>query len=91
MQPQKSKATKPDSWAALFSAEIKRSETLFPANAKSLEQIMEMRKATGYPASHTMTKRFLAQEVKSGRVKVIWGVVLHNGKRVNAARYIIAS
>jgi hypothetical protein len=91
MQPQKSKATKPDSWAALFAAEIQRNETVFPANARSLEQIIEMRKATGYHASRTMTKRFLAQEVKSGRVKVIWGVVLQNGKLVNAARYIITS
>ena len=89
MPQPKSKAT--DNWATLFAAEIQRSETVFPANAKSVEQIMEMRKATGFPASHTMTKLFLAKEIKSGRVKLLRGVVLKDGKRINAARSIIAS
>lgn len=87
----KSKATKPDNWATLFANEIQRKETVFPLSAKSIEQIMEMRQASGFPASHSITKLFLAGEIKSGRVKLLRGVVLKDGKRINAARYIIAS
>ena len=91
MPQPKSKAIKADNWATLFAAEIQRKETVFPPNAKSVEQIMEMRKATGFPGSHTMTKLFLAKEIKSGRVKLLRGVIVRDGKRINAARYIIAS
>lgn len=89
MPQPKLKAT--DNWATLFANEIQRKETVFPPNAKSIDQIMEMRKATGFPASHSITKVFLAEEIKSNRVKLLRGVVWKNGKRITAARYIIVA
>jgi len=88
----KSKATKPNSWAALFAAELKGRETLFPADAKSKEEIMTMRKGMGICSSPCQTHRFLKKEMEAGRLKMLTGRVLDkDGKLQHAARYVIVS
>ena len=88
----KSKATKPNSWAALFAAELKGRETVFPADAKSKEEIMAMRKEMGICCSPCQVHRFLKKEIEAGRLKMLTGQVLNkNGKLQYAARYIIVS
>jgi len=87
----KSKATKHDSWAALFAAEIRRKETAFPPDSLTIEQIMELRKSADVSCSRTQTQQFLANEMKAGRIKILKGVALNGNKLQATARYIIAS
>lgn len=85
----KSKAT---SWAAMFAAELKGRETVFPADAKSKEEIMAMRKEMGICCSPCQVHRFLKKEMEAGRLKMLTGQMLNkNGKLQYAARYIIVS
>jgi len=88
----KLKVTKPDSWAALFAAELKGRETVFPKDAKSKEEIMTMRKGMGICSSPCQTHRFLKKEMEAGRLKMLTGRVLDkDGKLQHAARYVIVS
>jgi hypothetical protein len=88
----KSKATKTDSWAAMFTAELKGRETVFPADSKSKEEIMAMRKEMGICSSPCQTHRFLKKEMEAGRLKMLTGRTLDkDGKLQHAARYIIVS
>jgi hypothetical protein len=88
----KSKATKTNSWAAMFAAELKGRETVFPKDAKSKEEIMAMRKEMGICCSPCQVHRFLKKEMEAGRLKMLTGQMLNkNGKLQYAARYIIVS
>jgi hypothetical protein len=88
----KSKAIKTDSWAAMFAAELKGRETVFPAHSKSKEEIMAMRKEMGICSSPCQTHRFLKKEMEAGRLKMLTGRTLNDdGKLQHAARYIIVS
>ena len=88
----KSKATKPNSWAAMFAAELKGRETVFPADAKSKEEIMTMRKEMGICCSPSQVHKFLKKEMEAGRLKMLTGRVLDKDKKLqHAARYIIVS
>ena len=88
----KSKATKPDSWAAMFAAELKGRETVFPADSKSKEEIMTMRKGMGICSSPCQVHRFLKKEMEAGRLKMLTGRTLNkDGKLQHAARYVITS
>jgi hypothetical protein len=88
----KSKATKTNSWAAMFAAELKGRETVFPADAKSKEEIMAMRKEMGICSSPCQTHRFLKKEMEAGRLKMLTGRTLDkDGKLQHTARYIIVS
>ncbi len=87
----KSKATKTNSWAAMFAAELKGRETVFPADSKSKEEIMAMRKEMGICSSPCQVHRFLKKEMEAGRLKMLTGRVLDkDGKLQHAVRYIIA-
>jgi hypothetical protein len=86
----KSKATKGDRWAALFQAEIAQKETPFPNGSVSVSQIMEMRKRAGVPSSEKVTLVWLQGEKKAGRVKMITGRAIVNGRVNNAVRYVLA-
>jgi hypothetical protein len=92
MLQQKSKVTKSDSWAAMFAAELKGRETVFPADSKSKEEIMNMRKGMGICSSPCQTHRFLKKEMEAGRLKMLTGRTLgKDNKLQHAARYIIVS
>jgi len=91
MPRQKSKATDADAkWAALFTAEIARRETKFPANALTLEQIRAMRKNAGLACGEGATLGWLRSEKKAGRIKLVSGVAISNGRLNNTVRYILA-
>jgi len=90
MPQQKSKVTD-SNWIAMFAAEIRRKETLFPPDALTIEQIMALRKSACVSCSRTQTQAFLANEIKAGRVKLLKGVALKNNKIQSTARYVIAS
>lgn len=88
----KSKVTKPDSWAAMFAAELKGRETVFPADSKSRQEIMTMRKKMGICCSPSQVHLFLKKEMEAGRLKMLTGRTLDkNGKLQSAARYVIVS
>jgi len=87
----KLKVTKPDSWAALFSAEIRRKETAFPPDSLTIEQIMDLRKSAGVSCSRTQTQQFLSNEMKAGKVKILKGSALNGNKLQATARYVIVS
>jgi hypothetical protein len=76
----------------MFAAELKGRETVFPADAKSKEEIMAMRKEMGICCSPCQVHRFLKKEMEAGRLKMLTGQMLNkNGKLQYAARYIIVS
>ena len=76
----------------MFTAELKGRETVFPADAKSKEEIMTMRKKMGICSSPCQTHRFLKKEMEAGRLKMLTGRTLDkDGKLQHAARYVIVS
>jgi hypothetical protein len=76
----------------MFAAELKGRETVFPADSKSKEEIMAMRKEMGICSSPCQTHRFLKKEMEAGRLKMLTGRTLDkDGKLQHAARYIIVS
>jgi hypothetical protein len=76
----------------MFAAELKGRETVFPADAKSKEEIMAMRKEMGICCSPCQVHRFLKKEIEAGRLKMLTGQMLNkNGKLQYAARYVIVS
>lgn len=92
MPLRKSRAIEADggAWASLFKAELTRRETAWPANAVTLEQVRKMRKNAGLSSSDSMTRKFLAVEIKNGRVKLLRGYKFMNGKLRNDCRYVLA-
>ena len=76
----------------MFAAELKGRETVFPADSKSKEEIMAMRKEMRICCSPSQTHLFLKKEMEAGRLKMLTGRTLDkNGKLQHAARYVIVS
>jgi hypothetical protein len=88
----KSKATKADpakGWADLLQAELSRRETLFPADALDLAQVCQLLRKANLPCGDGFALKWLARQRKAGRVKMLKGIAIKNGKPNHTVRYVI--
>jgi hypothetical protein len=87
-----SKATKADpakGWADLLQAELSRRETAFPPEALNLPQVCQLLKNASLPSGNGFALKWLARERKAGRVKMLKGIAIKNGRPNHTVRYVI--
>jgi hypothetical protein len=75
-------------WAALLSAELGRRETVFPPEAIDYKGVCDLLKKAGLPSGNNAAHTWLKGKVKSGEIKKLEGLKLHNGKLCREVRYL---